>query len=169
MTPKERLRKRLTTARAFTERLFEDFHSPEEWTRQVCDQTNHALWIAGHLALTDNFFLTQIAPDLAEPRDEYQTLFGVGSQPVADPAHYPAAATVLEYLRDRRAVLLAAFDALDEEAMSTPTPDGSPDFLNDIGAVFETAVWHEGMHTGQLSVVRRSLGHEPVNAPQPQA
>lgn len=165
MTPKERLRKRLTTARAFTERLLEDFHTPQEWTTQVCDQTNHALWIAGHLALTDNFFLTQVAPEKAVGRDDYQTLFGVGSQPVADPDHYPAAAEVLEYLRDRRSTLLAQFDAFDEAAMSTPTPDGTPDFLNDIGAVFETAVWHEGMHTGQLSVVRRSLGYDPVNAP----
>ncbi|MCC9608801.1 DinB family protein [Blastopirellula sp. JC732] len=168
MTPKERLRKRLIAAREFTERLLQDFHTPEEWTQQVCHQTNHALWIAGHLALMDNFFLSQIAPDKAEPRDEYQLLFGVGSHPVADPDQYPAAEEVLAYLRQRRAALMAAFDEITEEGMSAAAPAGSPDFLNDVGAVFETAVWHEGMHTGQLSVVRRSLGHEPINAPQPQ-
>ncbi|MFI4876213.1 MAG: DinB family protein [Blastopirellula sp. JB062] len=163
MTPKERLRKRMISARQFTERLLEDFHTPQEWTKQVCDQTNHALWIAGHLGLTDNFFLSQIAPERVEARESYQTLFGVGSQPVADPNQYPAVEEVLEYLRQRRAVLLEVFDALGEEDLATPTPEGSPDFLNDNGAIFETAVWHEGMHTGQLSVVRRSLGHAPIS------
>jgi len=36
--------------------------------------------------------------------------------------------------------------------------------LADYAAVFEMAIWHEGLHSGQLSSVRRALGHGPVQA-----
>ena len=65
-------------------------------------------------------------------------------------------------MRDRRAVLLQIFDDLPEDDFSNPTPEGTPNFLGDIGSVFEMAIWHEGLHSGQLSVTRRSLGFDPA-------
>ena len=58
--------------------------------------------------------------------------------------------------------VLDIFDKLSEEDFAKPTPEGTPNFLADIGSVFETAVWHEGLHSGQLSVTRRSLGFDPA-------
>jgi hypothetical protein len=69
---------------------------------------------------------------------------------------------VLDYMRDRRQALLTALENLSEEELDTRTPKGTPEFLADYGMVFQAASWHEGMHTGQLTTVRRSLGHVPL-------
>jgi hypothetical protein len=61
-------------------------------------------------------------------------------------------------MRDRRSALLAILETLDEEDLAKPTPEGSPDFLPDYGSVFEAAIWHEGLHSGQVSMVRKALG-----------
>jgi hypothetical protein len=67
-------------------------------------------------------------------------------------------------MRDRRAVLLSILDGLREDELSQPMPPGSPEFLKDVGAVFETSIWHEGLHSGQLTITRRALGFEPLMA-----
>ena len=36
------------------------------------------------------------------------------------------------------------------------------DFLPDLGSIFEIATWHEAMHLGQVTVIRRSLGNQPL-------
>lgn len=162
MTQKERLHRQLEQARELSEKLLADFHQPHEWTHQVHPAANHALWFAGHMANTDNFFLSILAPQFCRPLDDFNRLFGVGSVPSPNPADYPPPAEVLEVMRERRRSLLAFLDSLAEESLAQPTPAGAPDFLPDLASVFETAIWHEGRHSGQLSLVRRSLGHPPL-------
>ncbi len=65
-------------------------------------------------------------------------------------------------MRECCSVLLAIFASVTEEDLAKPTPEGTPNFLADVGSVFEMAVWHEGLHSGQLSVTRRSLGFDPA-------
>jgi uncharacterized damage-inducible protein DinB len=88
--------------------------------------------------------------------------FSMGSQPVSDPAAYPAVEEVLTYMRERRQTLLALLDSMTDEDLHRATPEGAPDFLRDLQSIFETVAWHEGLHSGQVSVARRSLGHPPL-------
>lgn len=162
MALKERLHRQLVNARQLSERLLADFTTPEQWTTQVHACANHALWFAGHMGISDNFFLTIIAPALARPRPDLEEKFGIGSQPTNRPADYPPVPTVLDYMQERRQTLLAHLDSLTEDDLQTATPDGSPDFLPDVASVFEMAIWHEGMHSGQITVVRRALGKPPL-------
>ncbi|MCA9122779.1 MAG: DinB family protein [Planctomycetaceae bacterium] len=162
MSPKERLRRQLVTARETSERYLEDFKTPEAWTAMVHKGANHALWFVGHMANTDNFFISIVAPEQAVKRAGFAEKFGVGSHPTSDPNDYPSVEEVLAFMRERRAVLLGIFDLLTEEDFARATPEGTPSFLADIGSVFEMAVWHEGLHSGQLSVTRRSLGFDPA-------
>ena len=162
MSLKERLRRQLVAARETSERYLQDFQTPEAWTAMVHAGANHALWFAGHMANTDNFFISIIAPERAVERDGFAEKFGVGSHPTSNSGDYPPVEDVLAFMRDRRAVLLDIFDSLSEEDFAKPTPEGTPNFLADIGSVFETAIWHEGLHSGQLSVTRRSLGFDPA-------
>ncbi|MGY8769812.1 MAG: DinB family protein [Pirellulales bacterium] len=163
MDMKSRLKTRLLGARGFTERLLQDLTQPADWVKQTCSQSNHAMWITGHLAVTDNFFLTLVAPDKAIKNQAFQDKFGMGSQPSPEVSDYPASDEVLAFLKNRRNQLLSVLEELTEEDFAKPTPDGSPDFLSDFGAVFETAVWHEGLHSGQLSIARRALGFQPLS------
>lgn len=162
MDYKERLRRQLLTARETSERLLADFKTPEDWTRQVHPNCNHALWFVGHMAQTDNFFLSLLAPAKAQDLPEFTRLFGMGSQPSGKAADYPPAEQVLEVMRERRAALLSVLDGLREEDLAQAMPSGTPEFLNDVASVFETVIWHEGMHSGQLSVARRALGFQPL-------
>jgi hypothetical protein len=68
-------------------------------------------------------------------------------------------------MRERRAALLAVLDGMTDDDFAKPLPKGTPDFLGDVGSVFEMAIWHEGMHSGQLTVARRALGHQPLMTP----
>lgn len=158
----QRLRKRLHEAREYSRRLLSDFHTPEEWTHQVHPSANHALWFAGHMAVSDNFWISNVAPDKAVKRPEYEQAFGTGSQPTSDPKQYPPPEEVLKFMDERRATLLDVLEHMQDADLEKAMPKGTPDFLPDVESVFETAVWHEGLHSGQLSVCRRAMGHKPV-------
>jgi uncharacterized damage-inducible protein DinB len=114
------------------------------------------------MATSDNFFLSLVAPAKTTPLPDYQTQFGMGSQPTNDPAAYPSPESVQATMRERREALLASLAEMSEEDLGKKTPEGAPEFLPDVASVFELAVWHEGHHNGQLSVARRALGHKPL-------
>jgi uncharacterized damage-inducible protein DinB len=162
MELKQRLRRQLVQIRQRSERLLADFQTPQQWTFQVHPNCNHALWFAGHMATSDNFFLSLIDRSRVIPLPEYQSRFGMGSQPTSDPAAYPPPEQVLATMRERRQALLDTLDGLAEDDLARKTPPGTPDFLPDVAAVFEVAIWHEGQHAGQLSVARRALGYPPL-------
>jgi hypothetical protein len=117
------------------------------------------------MAVSDNFFISKVVPDKTRHQPEFELAFGTGSQPTNDPADYPAPEKVLDYMTERRATLLTALDALSDADLEQPLAKGAPDFLPDVGSVFEMAVWHEGLHSGQLSICRRAMGHKPVFPP----
>ena len=162
MSLKARLLRQLKNTREMSERLLADFKEPEDWTFQVHPGCNHALWFAGHMATSDNFFLSLIAPEKKKELPEFQARFGMGSHPTNNPQAYPQPQSVLEMMRERRATLLSVLEGMSDDDLAKKTPDGAPDFLPDVGSVFEVAIWHEGRHSGQLSVARRALGHEPL-------
>ncbi len=162
MSLKERLKRQLLAARQTSEGFLSDFKTPEQWVKQVHCEANHALWFAGHMGIVDNFFISVVAPDKAKKEPDMETRFGMGSHPTDRVADYPSVDSVLAFMRERRATLLQVLDEMTDADLATPTPKGTPEFLSDIGSVFETAVWHEGLHSGQLSVTRRALGHKPM-------
>jgi hypothetical protein len=152
----------LASARKFSEGMLNNFHTPEQWLHQVHPQANHALWFAGHMGVTDNFFLSIVAPDKAREEPGYREKFGMGSHPTPKASDYPPVEQVLSYMRDRRQTLLSALAAMSEADLSQPTPQGTPDFLSNMASVFETAIWHEGLHSGQVSMAHRALGNPPL-------
>jgi hypothetical protein len=163
MNYKDRLKSWLEQARQTSEGMLASFKSPQEWTHQVHPNANHALWFAGHISLTDNFIVGVVAPDKkAEPPAGFKEKFGMGSKPSSNPTDYPPAEDVLGFLRDRRQALLAALDRLTENDLNRSLPKGAPDFIKDYADAFQMAIWHEGIHTGQLSIARRALGHAPL-------
>jgi uncharacterized damage-inducible protein DinB len=162
MDLKERLHRQLIDMRRMSERLLADFKTPEQWTFQVHPSCNHALWFAGHMATSDNFFMSLVAPEKTKQLPDFQAKFGMGSQPTNDPAVYPPPESVQATMRERRQTLLAALEEMSEEDLARKTPAGAPEFLPDVASVFELAIWHEGQHRGQLSVARRALGHKPL-------
>ncbi len=168
MSQVARLKKLLESVREMSEAMLGAFQTPEQWTFQVHPTANHALWFAGHMGVSDNFFLTVVAPDKAAELDGYDERFGMGSKPTSDPADYPPPAEVLEVMRERRQALLAALDGLADEDLTKATPEGTPEMFTDLGSIFELTIRHEAMHTGQMSIARRALGNEPLFGASPE-
>lgn len=164
MTQAARLKSQLQRARKLSEDFLASFQTPEEWTHQVYPGVNHALWFAGHMAMADNYFVSLVSPQRAIDLARFDPLFGIKSKASGQPADYPPPAEVLAIMRDRRVAFLAALDELTDEQLAGPVPQPSLLFT-DLASVFELAIWHEGLHSGQVSIARRSLGHEPVLRP----
>ena len=159
----------LKLSRRLTTSLLADFNTLYDWFYQPHENANHALWIVGHLGLADNAFISKFRPKLGDHREGWQELFWFGSQPVTNPKKYPPIDEILDYFDNRRQVLLQVLEQLDIDELLAPAPPedsqsplaGAPN----IGHVFFFVAYHEGMHSGQLSVVRRGLGHSPLYQP----
>ncbi|GJM26434.1 MAG: hypothetical protein DHS20C16_28490 [Phycisphaerae bacterium] len=162
MTRKEFIKESLNFSRGFTNQLLDKFESESDWMYQAHPKANHAMWCAGHLALTDDFFVGLLAPDNATDTSEAQKLFGMGTEPLSDAAAYPAPAEIRKRLNDARGRLLAVLDGMSEEDLDKPTPEGAPEFLPTAESIFKLAAFHEGIHTGQTTVSNQGLGHPPV-------
>ena len=70
-------------------------------------------------------------------------------------------------MRERRDVLLELLRGRSDAELTGPPATGASDFLPDLGSIFEMATWHETLHLGQVTVVRRALGHRPLFDPAP--
>ena len=172
MDLKAHARSSLSLARRLTTSMLADFNTLDDWFYQAHENANHALWIVGHLGLADNAFASKFRPKLGVEPDGWKELFWFGSQPMSDPKKYPPIDEVLDYLEDRRNILLQVLDELSMDELTEPAPPadsasplaGAPN----IGQVFFFISYHEGMHSGQLSIARRGLGHAPLYQPTPQ-
>lgn len=163
MSTKDSLARQLTAARRMTDLLLADFHTPQQWTKQVASQCNHALWFAGHMAHTDNFMISILDPSQTKQIDGFKERFGTGSIPSPRPEDYPPPQQVVDAMRERREKLLSVLQSMTDEDLAKPTPKGTPEFIPDYASIFETVVWHEGLHSGQLTVLRKILGLAPIN------
>ncbi len=130
MSRKDRIKTQLQVARQLTESMLADIKTPQQWTHQVAPQANHPLWVVGHLASGDNYIAGMLAPAKSMDLPGWKEKFGMGSQPVSDPAAYPPPAEMLERLRERRQTVLAELDRTErrrprkaQAARRTELPD----------------------------------------------
>jgi uncharacterized damage-inducible protein DinB len=162
------LKWQMEKARAVTEGMIAALSTPAEWTHQVHPKANHPLWVVGHLALADNFFLQAAAPTRGQMPDGWNGIFWFGTTPVADPSQYPAPDVVVAYFRERRETLLNVLEFMTDAELQAPMPAGFPFSKSPcIAQLFSHAAFHEGLHSGQFSVAHRDLGHSPLFQPPP--
>ena len=69
MDTKQRLRQQLMTIRGISDAMLAAFETPQQWTHQVHDQANHALWFIGHMGMVDDFLIRGIDPKKASTPD----------------------------------------------------------------------------------------------------
>jgi uncharacterized damage-inducible protein DinB len=152
------------------EGVIAELKSNEDWFYQPQEKTNHAMWIIGHLALADNMFASKFREATANEPAGYKELFWFGSEPCNDQSKYPPVDEVLTYFRERRENLLKVLDDLTDDEMDAAGPPadaggplaGAPS----LGHFFLFAAYHEGIHTGQMTVCHRGLGNPPMYRPE---
>lgn len=156
----------LNQSRKMMDGLIDSLKSPADWLHQPCPKSNHALWIVGHLGLADNMFAASMQGKEKSFPEGWSELFWFGSEVSSDAANYPAAEEVLAYFRDQRANLLTVIDGLSDEFLNGPPPaEGMFAEAPNMAQMLIFASYHEGIHSGQLTVAHRSLGHDPMMQP----
>lgn len=156
----------LENARRITEGLIDAFKTDDDWFYQSHPKANHAMWIIGHLGLADNMFASRFRPDVASKPDGWDEVFWFGSELKSDRSAYPARDDVLAYFRQRREALMEVLEQLTDEELQEPAPPagerspiaGAPC----IGHLLLFAAYHEGIHSGQLTIAHRGLGNPPM-------
>jgi hypothetical protein len=129
---------------------------------------NHAMWIAGHLAVVEGR-LHQMLRGTPNPLARWKPLFDWGSEPVDDPAAYPPFDEVLQAFKSLRQQTHAFLDEVGEAGLDQPTKVQPPGFG---GAGFEKAgpailiiACHATGHLGGLNVVRAAAGKQRLFVP----
>ncbi|MFM9995627.1 MAG: DinB family protein [Phycisphaerales bacterium] len=151
----------LTFARGVLLKLLDSIPA-DKVTAQPIPACNHALWVAGHVADTDDFFVRTLTGKPSALPAGWKEKFGGGSAPSPDPKAYPPLAEVKRVLADRRDALIAYFRSLDRGALLTPTPEKVKFFGPTVGSLAGSIAWHEGLHAGQVTMVRKGLGMPPL-------
>jgi uncharacterized damage-inducible protein DinB len=135
---------------------------PEHFMHQPFPGANHPLWTMGHLATVDQYFLTNIAGRDGALFEKNKATFFAKSQPSPNADDYPPPEEVRKYFDKSRADFRAWIDSLDDARLAAPLPEKFKQFSTSHAGMFFRLCWHEGMHYGQLTVIRKSLGLAPT-------
>jgi len=164
---KVNVRFQLKHARRMTEGVLREFKTRGEMLAQPHLDANNAIWVAGHLALADNYMMSHIRPEIDHKPEAIDARYWFGSKPTHVDANNATTEEVLAYMADRRKVLWKIFDEITEREWKTPVPSGTS-FSNfpNLGHIFLFNTMHEGIHLGQLTVAHRALGKPPLKRPK---
>jgi uncharacterized damage-inducible protein DinB len=161
----EILRNQLLAAFDWTDQAVEDLvkaRPPDQFLHQPCPGANHALWTLGHLATVNQYFLKTLAGRDGALFEKYKAMFFAKSQPSPDAATYPPVAALRDYFQSSRTAFRGWVASLSDQQLTGPAPEEFQKFAPTLGNILMRLLWHEGMHYGQLTVIRKSLGLAPV-------
>lgn len=147
----------LTFSRKVTTGLLEDIPD-DKLMHQPMPGAKHALWVMGHVALTDEFFLREAGKRQVEKFDAWKELFFMGSTVKSISAEYPSGSEVRDYLGASRQNLLDWFKSISAAELHDPLPEDLKSFGPTPAVLMTTIACHECVHAGQLTMVRHSLG-----------
>ncbi len=121
---------------------------------------NHPAWIVGHLATTDDLFLSMLGG--RERVLAWDELFNMGSKCLDDASAYPSRAELEGAMKERREAMLAWLSGLSDEELLAPIEGDLASFASTKAMLMSSMAWHEGTHSGQLAWARRAAGLEPL-------
>lgn len=143
------------------EMFIEDF-SDEEYFRPPFAGANHAAWIFGHIARTEDWAVALIMGTKQRIPAAMHELFD-GEACDADTSKYPTRKEIDELYRNSRGNLLEVLGSFDESRWDEPSPDGAPKkFFPTIGSIWGMQATHQFWHIGQLTVCRKAFGKKKV-------
>lgn len=148
---------RLAWARGFAESLIAAVPD-DRLTFQPGGNTNHALWIIGHLAATDDAVLMMCTGQPSALPESYDALFRGRDRPSPNAGAYPSEEELFQAMRDRRAALLAWVEGWDDGQAFTPAPDELQAFAPDWVQTLYALAAHDLFHAGQVATCRAALG-----------
>lgn len=164
MTAKDAIRAALQAAQGTMLGLARDLHGEQLLAQPTAAGGNHALWILGHVAVSETGLLAKAVLD-QDPAIEEQdrARFATGSTPTTDAADYPGVEELIARCQQARAQTLDTLDTLPEAELDA-APHAFEGFLATKGQALAFLAVHQAFHAGQLADCRRRLGRKPLMA-----
>jgi hypothetical protein len=155
----------LRFAREYTLSLLADM-TPAEWFLMPPGAKTHLAWQVGHLAMAEYGLCLfrvrgRLPEDLELMPSKFRKQYSRGSTPDADPANQPSPDELLATLAKIHEQALAALAGYSSEQLNEPTEMPYAVYPTKLGALF-FCPQHEMIHAGQIGLLRRLLGKEPV-------
>ncbi len=155
----------ICSARRYTENLLDSI-DPKDWFRQPREGITHVAWQVGHIAVAQYYLALQrirgeMPKDAELISDNFHALFGKGS--VADPnaGKYPDPHEIRAVFNGVHKQSLEELKGLSVDALEKPVDKPHPMFTTKLGAL-QFCVQHEMLHAGQIGLLRRLLGGDPL-------
>lgn len=164
MTELERATAQIDFAHGYASRLI-DAVGPDEWFRVPPAGVTHVAWQAGHLVYAEyRLGLVRIRGrqpgDSELIPDDFLQLYGP-NPPDPDPSRNAPAAVIRAAFDRVHARVLTELRGLDPATLSQPLETPHPVAKTKLDSLYWCAA-HAMVHAGQIGLLRRQLGHEPL-------
>tara|TARA_R110002049_G_scaffold4601_3_gene31777 strand:- start:38701 stop:39264 length:564 start_codon:yes stop_codon:yes gene_type:complete len=152
-------------ARDYTLQLLEA--TPKDRWFEIPDgHCTHIAWQVGHLTVSQ-YGLLMFRVRGRQPEDlqlipgKFRKAYGRQSSPVADAACQPSADELLQRMTTVYDRALGELESIDPAALNDPIDMPYAAYPTKLGAILFCPM-HETIHAGQIGLLRRGLGLEPV-------
>ncbi len=127
----------------------------EKWLTRPGDGSNHLAWIAGHVVVHRAKVGKILGLQWSAP---WEKLFARGAQLVG-PEQYPDAAEIRRSFQELSAKVSTALPNVSAETLKQPVAKGQASLDGTVGGTIALLCLHESFHVGQMSYLRKWLGH----------
>ena len=128
---------------------------PEHWFKNPGDDSNHLMWIMGHLVVHRWQTLKILGVD---GNSEWASLFARGADRLADTA-YPSTEEMLAAWQQVSDELANALQQPPADVLERDAPKGPPTFNGKVSGTVAFYAFHDTYHVGQISYLRKWLGY----------
>jgi len=128
---------------------------PEHWLKQPGDDSNHLLWMLGHVVVHRGLVLKYLGVDWDT---SWAPLFARGAER-GDADKYPTTEEMQAAWQQVSATLSAALKEASAEVLNKEAPKGPLSFDGKLSGSVAFLALHDSYHTGQISFLRKWLGY----------
>ena len=129
--------------------------SPADWFRRPGDDSNHLMWVTGHLIWSRENVLKALKSDWAAP---WSSLFARGGE-LSTEDEYPEVEEMKRTWDDVSGELVASLANPPADLLAKTVAQGRPSFDGKLSGLIAFLAFHETYHVGQLTYLRKWLGY----------
>ena len=158
-------KQQLGSARGYTLIMLEGL-SEDDWYAMPESAPSHIAWQVGHLAMAQ-YGLTlfrqrgRAEVDTKLMSGKFRKNFMKGTTPNSERASLPSRDEIMEVLHRVNDQMLKELDSFDGPALDEPAEMPYAGFPTKYGSLL-FAAHHEMLHSGQIGMIRRLLGKDPI-------
>ena len=132
--------------------------SDAEYFQPPLAGANHATWILGHLACTEDWAMSLLGGTVYRIPQKLHDAFKGGSTCDADATKYPGRREIDRLFAEARAFTLERLAQSDLSTWANRSPEGFPaNRLPTVASVWSLMGLHQFWHFGQLTVCRQAM------------